>query len=119
MAKASPFTPAKLVAENDRYYGTAGCRAGNRSLGFRPAFLDGSTGIVYPSRLRDGRPAPVHVLDGLPFHLITRRAPDGRVCGVKDSVVSGFERDWRFYTREEALRASEEEAGGCAVAMAA
>jgi hypothetical protein len=116
MATAFHFTPSTLAAENDQYFGTAGCSAGNRGLGFRPAFLDSATGAVYPSRFADGRPAPVHVLDGLPQHLVTQRAPDRRVRAVRDGVVAGFVRDWRFYTREEALSASEAEMQGTALA---
>ena len=112
MTYTTPFTPATLVAENDRYFGSAGRSAGNRGLGFRPAFMDSATGTVYPSCFRDGRPAPVHLLDGLPPHLVTRRAPDGRVCAVTGSIVSGFVRDWRFYTREEAMQAGEDEQAG-------
>jgi hypothetical protein len=106
----SYFTPAALVAENEQYAGTAGCSAGNQSLGFRPAFLDSATDAVYPSRFADGRPAPIHVLDGLPQHLVAERAPNGRVRAASGSVVAGFIRDWRFYTREEALHVSDAEA---------
>src|SRR5213595_290602 len=115
MASASHFTPATLAAENDWFFGTAGCSAGNRTLGFHPAFKDLSTGVVYMSCFADGRPAPVHVLDGLPQHVVTARTAEGRVHSVKRTIVSGFVRDWRFYTREEALRTSEEEPGPVAL----
>lgn len=68
----------------------------------QPAFRDTSTGAVYLSRFTDGRPAPVHVWDGLPESAVSKRAPDGRVAALKQTVVAGFSREGRFYTREEA-----------------
>lgn len=104
------LTPHSLAGEKSRWSGTGGCSAGNRALGFRPAFLDTATGRVYLAAFADGRPAPVHLLDGLPPSLVTARGPGGHVCAVKPGVVSGFARDARFYTREEASVATEEEA---------
>jgi hypothetical protein len=109
-ASGSPITSQGLSLEKARWQGSAGCSAGNRGLGFRPAFLDTETGRVYLSAFADGRPAPVHVLDGLPQTLVVARSAGGRVCAVKASMVSGFARDARFYTREEAMRAADDEA---------
>ena len=106
MSQDSPLTRIGLVAENIRYFGSAGRSAGNRDLRFRPAFLDTDTGKVHFSRFADGRPAAVHVLDGLPDDVVVARCGSGRVRAVKGSVVSGFVRDGAFYTREEALRQS-------------
>src|SRR5438046_7739806 len=91
-----------LALETARYRGTAGVSENNRSLGFQPAFIDRETGTVYLSRFRDGRPAPCHLLDGLPNELVVARNAQGRVTRVKSSVVSGFVHDERFYTRDEA-----------------
>jgi len=110
MANASTITPTTLARENVHYLGTAGRSAGNRRQGFRPAFLDSDTGLVHPSRFADGRPSPVHVIDGLPPALVVARTSAGRVLEVKAGVVSGFVRDERFYTREEAMHAAEAEA---------
>ena len=110
MANASTMTPTTLARENVHYLGTAARSAGNRRQGFRPAFLDSDTGAVHPSCFADGRPAPVHMIDGLPHELVVARTPAGRVCAVKASVVSGFTRDGCFYTREQAMRATEAEA---------
>jgi hypothetical protein len=104
-------TPTTLARENVRYLGTGGRSAGNRRQGFRPTFLDSDTGIVHESSFADGRPAPVHLLDGLPAWLVLARDADGRVRAVKAGLVSGFSRGGRFYTREEAMRLSEAEAG--------
>ena len=96
------LTEQSLEHENLRHRGTAGVSAGNRSLGFQPGFVDRETRAIYLSRFADGRPAPCHVLDGLPRELVLSRRDCGRVAAVKSSLVSGFVRDGRFYTREEA-----------------
>ena len=96
------LSPALLRAENRQYEGTAGVSRGNRPQGFRPAFLDTGSGVVHLSRFASGQFAPIHVLDGLPAELVVRRARNGRVVAVKSSVVSGFVREERFYTREQA-----------------
>ncbi|GAB6043600.1 hypothetical protein [Endothiovibrio diazotrophicus] len=100
---ATDYSTATLARENRQFAGTAGVSAAHRNDPFHPAFLDTDTGVIYPSRFADGRPAPCHLLDGLPAHLIHRRL-HGRVLAVKRSIVSGFERAGHFYTREEAAR---------------
>jgi hypothetical protein len=104
-----PLSSLALADEKARWNGSSGSSAGNQSLGFRPAFRDLETGRVYLSAFADGRPAPVHMLDGLPQTLVIAYSPAGRVCTVKSSVVCGFVRDARFYTREEAQHAVEED----------
>lgn len=98
------MTKEVLTRENQVFMGTGGRSEENRSLGFRPAFIDTQTQVVYPSRFSDGRPAPFHLLDGLPDEVIVARHMSGRVASVKASVVSGFLCDGRFFTREEAAR---------------
>ncbi|MBD5802230.1 hypothetical protein AZOA_16560 [Azoarcus sp. Aa7] len=93
-----------LERENREFRNTGGRSEENRSLGFRPAFKDVASGAVYDSRFADGRPAPFHLLDGLPEEVVVQREPGGRVGRVKESIVSGFVLDGRFYTREEAAR---------------
>ena len=70
--------------------------------GLRPAFCDTTTGAVYPSQFVDGRPAPVHVFDGLPDSVVQQRTPDGRVAALKETIVAGFLHAGCFFTREEA-----------------
>jgi len=82
--------------------------AGYRHLGFVPAFMDFDTQRVYESRFADGRPAPFHLVDGLPDDVVVDRAPSGRVIAVKRSLISGFERNGFFYTRTAAFRAARE-----------
>lgn len=98
------YTASTLQQENREY-----CRFGavswqNRCYELSPAFLDSETGRVLPSRFSDGRPAQVHVLDGLPDDVVVSRNGGGRVVAVKGSIVAGFVRDGRFYTREEAAQ---------------
>lgn len=93
-----------LERENQVFHGTGGCSEENRGLGFLPAFMDAVTRMIYRSCFADGRPAPFHLLDGLPDEVVVERAPSGRVAAIRGSLVAGFIRDGRFYTREEAGR---------------
>lgn len=99
------LSPAELAAQNRRYLGTGGRSQENRSLGFRAAFLDSHTGTIHLARFADGRIAPMHLLDGLPEHLVRTRTTSGRVTEVSESVIAGFERDGCFYTRAQAAAA--------------
>ena len=67
--------------------------------------MDLETAAVYLARFADGRPAPFHLIDGLPDELVVSRDPAGRVAEIRPSVISGFEQDGRFYTRDEAAQA--------------
>ena len=91
-----------LQLESAARRGTGGVSAENRSLGFAPAFMDTKTGIIYQSMFADGRPAPVHVLDGFPDEVVVARDLRGRVAKVVGSIIAGFVRESRFYTRDEA-----------------
>jgi hypothetical protein len=97
-----------LKKENEIHTGTRGRSSENRDLGFRPAFLDFETQVIYPSRFADGRPAPIHVLDGLPDEVIVDRTPSGRVVHAKASLISGFVRNGFFFTRTAAAKAAAE-----------
>ena len=99
------MTSQVLRVETAKFLGTGGESAGSRDDGFRPAFLDTDTDIVYLSRYSDGYPAPFHLLDGLPDELVLQRSASGRVEEVKAALVSGFVRAGRFYSREEAAQA--------------
>jgi hypothetical protein len=99
---------ALLRQENATHAGTAGRSQGNSGLGFHPAFFDTSTCTTYLSRFADGRPAPFHMLDGLPDELVVARSASGRVVAAKGTLMSGFERNGFFYTRAAAARAAAE-----------
>ncbi|MCB1825403.1 MAG: hypothetical protein KDJ54_12820 [Candidatus Competibacteraceae bacterium] len=99
------MTALTLRRQNQVFRGTGGVSAENRTLGFVPAFLDTQTGVVYRACFADGRPAPMHLLDGLPPTVVASRDPTGRVTTLKSSVQAGFLRAERFYTREQAAAA--------------
>lgn len=94
-----------LQEQNRRFRGTGGVSQRNRGLGFLPAFRDEDSGEVFLSRTRDGKVAPIHMLDGLPEHLVMQRDRCGRALRLVESVVAGFVRGERFYTRQEAADA--------------
>jgi len=109
------MTKDRLMQETSIHRGTGGISAENRGLGFRPAFMDEETSAVYASCYADGRPAPFHLIDGLPRELVVARDAVGRVAALKHSVIAGFVRGGRFYSREDASRlASREMAQACA-----
>ena len=97
------MTAQVLERENSAFLGSGGISDENRSLGFRPAFLNTLTKEIYLSRFADGSPAPFHLLDGLPDEVILSRNAGGAVS-AKDSVISGFVLDGRFYSRADAAR---------------
>ena len=94
--------------ENVAFAGTGGRSEENRNLGFRPAFFDFATQTIYLSRFANGRPAPFHMLDGLPEEVVVDRSSNGRVISAKATLISGFERSGFFYTRTAAARAAAE-----------
>ncbi|MCB1929363.1 MAG: hypothetical protein KDH17_15195 [Rhodocyclaceae bacterium] len=98
----SGLCTARLQAENRRFAGSGGRSEENRGAGFRPAFRDHASGVVWLSRFHDGRPAPCHLLDGLPDEAVSQRAADGRPRALKSSVESGFVRNGVFFTRDQA-----------------
>jgi hypothetical protein len=79
-------------------------------LGFRPAFLDIATFSIHLSRYADGRPAPVHLLEGLPDEAVVTRKifATSRVVAAKPTLVPGYERNGFFYTTSAAARAAAE-----------
>ena len=105
------ITPLALIRENRRFGGTGGVSHVNRTRGFRPAFRDCRTGVVYPSCYANGRPAAIHLFDGLPGELVERRDARGQVIAISALVESGFLRDGQFFTRAEAAAAIRQDAG--------
>jgi len=98
------LTGESLAKENRRFTGTGGISANNRTQGFIPAFLDRETDTVYRSCFPDGRPAPFHMLSGLPKELLETGGRTSNHCRIKRSVISGFVLDDVFYTREAAAQ---------------
>jgi hypothetical protein len=99
-----PLTTKVLHQQNLAFQGTGGVSYGNRGQGFAPAFFDAETGTIYLARYADGRPAPMHLLDGLPRELVVDRDGGGKAMAVKHSLIAGFVRAGLFYTREQAAR---------------
>lgn len=98
----------RLRQENALHGGTGGCSQGSAGLGFRPAFFDYATHTIHLSRFANGKPAPFHLLDGLPDAVVAIRSDSGRVLAAKATLISGFERNGFFYTRTAAARAARE-----------
>ncbi len=93
-----------LLEQNARFRNSGGVSNENRGQGFRPAFYDSQSHRTELARFADGTPAPCHLLEGLPVDWVTERASSGTAIAVKPSIVAGFIRDGRFYTREQAAR---------------
>lgn len=93
-----------LQSDNRRFRGSGGVSRNNRCAGFQPAFRDSATGTVYLSCFRNGLPAPVHLLDGLPDEVVLARDAGGRITAVRHSIIAGFVCAEAFYTREEAAQ---------------
>ncbi len=94
-----------LEEENKRFADSPGISNNNRENGFVPAFQDTRSGCCRISRFSDGSPAPIHVLEGLPDEWMEEGELNGRVISICPHIVSGFLRNGRFYTREEASEA--------------
>lgn len=94
-----------LRRQNRVYRGTGGVSQHNRRSGFVPAYYDVRSGRAVVSCFADGKPAPVHVLDGLPAEWVETRDAKGRVTKARTGVVAGFLRDGIFFTREAAAQA--------------
>jgi len=90
-----------LRHENDLFAGTNGISQ-NAGPKFRPAFLDRSTGVVELARFANGQPATFHLISWLPNEWALSHNADGSVESVRSTVISGFECDGVFYTRDEA-----------------
>ncbi|GAB0149005.1 dihydroorotase [Marichromatium sp. AB32] len=103
--RSAGLTALSLHDENVRFATTRGVSEHNRTANFVPGYLDSTSGEWVLSRFRDGSPAPVHVLDGLPPTWVARRDAAGNVVQTRPGIVSGFVRDGLFYTREEAMLA--------------
>jgi len=96
------LTADTLRKQNLAFAGTGGVSAENRASGFSPAFYDAATGRAELARFADGRPAPMHLLDGLPETWVAQRDTCGHITAIKQTVIAGFIHGGFFYTREQA-----------------
>jgi hypothetical protein len=92
----------ELDTQNAEYAGTAGVSQHNRTAGFIPAYCNHADGQVVASRFADGRPAPIHVLEGVPDDWVEHRDTDSGSIRLKPTVEAGFIRDGRFFSRAAA-----------------
>lgn len=90
-----------LAMENEVYVGTRGVSE-NSDAEFRPAFLSELTGRIELAKQRDGAHAPCHFISRLPREWAAEFNDDGSIKNLKNSIISGFEIDGVFYTRDEA-----------------
>ena len=102
---AQGLSTQSLQRENRDFAGTSGISINNKTLGFVPAFYDRKTGRVQISCFSDGRPAPIHLMEGLPEEWAVGHDVNGRITSVKPTIISGFVRGDDFYTREQAAKA--------------
>jgi hypothetical protein len=96
----------RLRRENLAFAGTRGVSEHARQARFVPAFKDLETGRVELACFAPGTPAPMHVLCCLPDEWAAERNASGEIVALKPSIIAGFVRDDRFYTREEAASAA-------------
>jgi len=101
-----PMNKDRLRIENLAFAGTCGVSQNARKARFLPAFKDLDTGRVELACFTPGNPAPMHVLCCLPDEWAAERSPAGEITCLKPSIIAGFVRDDRFYTREEAASAA-------------
>ena len=76
---------------------------GDVSFGFMPVFMDVHTRETHLASYRDGQPAVVHVLDGLPYKWVDEWGSDGRPVSLKTGVIAGFMRGGVFYTLSDIM----------------
>ena len=94
-----------LRQQNRTFAGTNGVSANARRQGFVPGYLDTRSGTAVESRFSDGRPAPVHVLEGLPDEWVAERNANGLAIRARRGIVAGFIRQGRFFSRSDAALA--------------
>lgn len=93
-----------LARENRNFRATAATSENCQSSGFVPAFYDTLSGRSVISRYADGRPAPIHLLEGVPVEWVSEYDAEGHVAALRPGVISGFLRAGRFYTREQVAK---------------
>ena len=96
-----PLTSTALAEENRRCAHRRAVSANGASMRFLPAFRDTVSGETHLSLLPNGSVSPLHLLDGLPEHWILARDYRQRITAVRSSIIIGFVRNGKFYTREQ------------------
>lgn len=94
-----------LEQENHDFEPTGATSKACKKSGFVPAFYDTRSKRSVISRYANGKPAPIHLLDGVPVEWVAEYDTEGHVATLRPGVISGFLRAGRFYTREQVTRA--------------
>ena len=90
--------------EQQNYQDHAGGAVFNAAgFGFMPAFMDIHTRETHLSSYRNGEPAVLHILDGLPNYWVAEWGKDGSAVALKLGVIAGFMRGGKFYTLNEIM----------------
>lgn len=97
------MSQSQVEQQQSVYEKSGGAVFRDASFGFMPAFLDLKTCETHLSAYKNGQPAVIHILDGLPGHWISEWGTDGRAVALKSSVIAGFMRSSRFYTFNEIM----------------
>lgn len=97
-----PSNSGILLKQNHRHRGTGGTSQNNKKFKFSPAFFDSSSKTIYLSCYADGKPAPIHMLDGLPKKLLKNRTITDSLINAKNALVSGYISGHKFLTRQQA-----------------
>lgn len=100
VAEGITMNQTRLHQENLAFRGTTGISE-NTGPAFRPAFLDRASGQVELSRNANGEPANIHLICWLPREWAVAVTGSGAIAELKSGIISGFECDGAFYTRDE------------------
>ena len=88
--------------ENSLYAGSRGVQSCTGIDDLTPAFLNTEDGKVEISRLRDGRPAAIHLIEWLPLEWADVIEMDGAIRELRPGIISGYVKNGLFITREDA-----------------
>ena len=103
MPQLSEYSSQSQV-EYQSYQDHAGGAVFNAAgFGFVPAFMDIHTSETHLSSYKNGEPAVMHILDGLPNYWVAEWGQDGRASALKLGVIAGFMRSGKFYTLNEIM----------------
>ncbi|MEE4300733.1 MAG: hypothetical protein V2J24_14940 [Pseudomonadales bacterium] len=97
-----PLSAQRIDAEHRHFVATVGVGTETVHPQRIPAFRDSRTGRIEISRFEDGRPAPMHLIEGLPDEWALAHDADGHIRVLKAEIACGFVCGGRFYTRAEA-----------------
>lgn len=89
--------------ERNIYQQLGGSVFNDACFGFMPAFMDIQTSETHLSAYKNGEPAAIHILDGLPDKWVSDRDDLGEALSLQLGVIAGFMRAGVFYTLSEIM----------------